>query len=410
MKKLQLAVISDLHVGEGARAKDLCPAGAPSRDMKPDENYRERFLEFVQKHSLKADYLVLPGDVTDRAKPEEVKIASDFIEEARIKLGVEKENVVFVPGNHDVDWSVFETPDTTGVRRSQRYAPIRSENFGFNAIIARGNGCVFDAPHFTIWSDSNVMAVGYNSSHHDEPKKFHHGLIDATHIGQIRAALKAMPRNKEQLRLFLVHHHLLQYDDPTPTHPDTSIMVNSEQLQALLREFDFDILIHGHRHLPRFTTHSVNGSREVAILCAGSFSVEIDTRWTGSISNQFHLITVEGRDKEEHLITGEVESWSYNFVRGWVESDENYDGIPHIEPFGTYIRPEKLKAALHPLLMERFSKADYIEWSEVLAAEPQLRHLRPTIVLRVLDDLAADANFRRVHDIPDKIILLKGKT
>lgn len=61
MKKLLLAVISDVHVGEGARAKDLCPANAPGRDTKPDDKYIEKFVEFLKSKKIKADYLILPG-------------------------------------------------------------------------------------------------------------------------------------------------------------------------------------------------------------------------------------------------------------------------------------------------------------------------------------------------------------
>jgi len=409
MKKLQLAVISDVHVGERARAKDLCPANALGWDAKPDDKYIEKFVEFLKGKSIKADYLILPGDITTEAKPDEVKLASEFIEKVSAALEVGLTNTVFVPGNHDVDWSVLDPGDTTGVRRGQRYDPIRHKDFHFNSIVARGKGCVFEAPHFTIWNTPDLLVVGYNSSHHDEPNKFHHGLIHTAHITEMRNTLSKIPVANTQLRLFLVHHHLLQYDDPTPELPDGSIMVNAEKLQAFLRDFRFDILVHGHKHVPRFTTHSLNGAPEVAVLSSGSFSVQIDTRWTGSISNQFHLITVAGRDLEEHLITGQVESWSYNYVRGWMPSDAAHDGISHVEPFGTYIRPEKLKDLLRPLLKARFKKDDYVEWSSVLGQEPRLRHLRPEIVARVLDDLASPVNFRIFHDIPEKIILLKNK-
>lgn len=409
MKKLLLAVISDIHAGQNARAKDLCPASAPGRDTKPDDKFTEKFIRFLKTKNLKADYLILPGDVTDSAEPDEVKIASDFVGQACAALEVKPESVVFVPGNHDVDWNVFNSTDTTGIRRAQRYDPIRSALFRFNAIVARGNGCVFDAPHFTVWSTPDLLVVGYNSSHHDEPKKFHHGLIDTTHIEEMRQTISNLPVAKDQLRLFLIHHHLLQYDDPTPESPDVSIMVNAEQLQSLVRELGFDLLVHGHRHLPRFTTHSLNGSPEVAILCSGSLSVEIDTRWTGTISNQFHLITIDGRDLEEHLIMGRVESWSYNYVRGWIESDAAHDGIPHVEPFGTYIRPEKLKSLLRPMLEDRFAREQYIEWSSVLDEEPRLRHLRPEVVLRVLTELAPLVGFWIHHDLPEKIVLLKNK-
>lgn len=409
MKKLQLAVISDIHAGEGARAKDLCPVNAPGRDTKPDDKYMETFLKFLNTKNLKADYLILPGDVTHCAKPDEVKIASEFIGKACVTLGVKPDNVVFVPGNHDVDWSVFDDLDTTGVRRAQRYVPIRADQFQFNAIVARGKGCLFDAPHFTIWNDGNVLAVGYNSSHHDEPKKLHHGLVAIAHIEEMRQALQKFSYPKKQLRLFLIHHHPLQYDDPSPESPDSSIIVNAEQLQAFVREFKFDLFVHGHRHLPRFTTHSLNGSPEVAILCSGSFSVKIDTRWTGTINNQFHLITVDGRDPVEHLIQGRVESWSYNYVRGWVESDATHDGIPHVEPFGTYIRPESLKLLLRPILESCFATRDFVEWSSVLDKEPRFRHLRPEVVLRVIGELAPLVGFKRHHDLPDKMILLKTK-
>jgi Icc-related predicted phosphoesterase len=331
MKKIKLAVISDIHVGGGARAKDLCPPNDPGRETMPDEKYREKFVHFITSNKIKADYLVLPGDVTHRAHPEEVKIASEFVQEARLALDVKAENIVFVPGNHDVDWSVFDARDTTGIRHAQRYDPIKSPHFAFSAIVSRGLGCVFEDPHFTIWNMPDLLVVGYNSSHHDDPNRFHHGLVAMKDIERMKQALKNLPIDKNQVRMFLVHHHPLQYDDPTPDIPDRSIMVNAEQLQSLIGEFQFDLFVHGHRHLPRFKTQSLNGSPEVAILCSGSFSVKIDTRWTGTINNQFHLINVDDRDDTEQLIMGQVQSWSYNYVRGWVESDHVHDGIPHIE-------------------------------------------------------------------------------
>jgi len=233
MNSIRLAVISDVHVGEGARAKDLCPANAPGRDTKSDDKYIEKFVKFLRSNSITADYLILPGDITNHAKPDEVKLASEFVEKVSAALEVGLTSIFFVPGNHDVDWSVLGLGDTTGLRRGQRYDPIRYKDFHFSSIVARGNGCVFEAPHFTIWKAPDLLVVGYNSSHHDEPKKFHHGLIDTTHLTEMRKALESLPPTKDQLRLFLVHHHLLQYDDPTPEFPDGSIMVNAEKLQAL---------------------------------------------------------------------------------------------------------------------------------------------------------------------------------
>ena len=413
MNKIHLAVISDIHVGDGARARDLCPEknskGVPSAAYtdQVDDRYQQKFIHFVRDRNITADYLLLPGDVTHEAQPDEVKIASGFVAAAAAALEVKRDNIIFVPGNHDVDWAVLKLADSTGLRSAQRYDPIRHKDFHFNEITRRGSGSLFEAPHFTVWNYDDLLAVGYNSSHHDHPDKQHFGLIDPAHAEELRKMLGGLQYSKTQLRLFLVHHHPLQYSSPTADAPDLSIMVNAEQLHHLLREFKFDILVHGHEHLPRFSTYSIEGSSEVAILCSGSFSVKIDTKWAGVVSNQFHLIKIEGRDEEEQLIFGHVESWSYYYAKGWVPSEAQYDGIPHIEPFGTYIRPGQLEALIRPIVESRLSSHDYVEWSWVLTQEPHLRHIRPEILVRVIDSLAAAGNFRRIHDTPAKIILLK---
>jgi UDP-2,3-diacylglucosamine pyrophosphatase LpxH len=406
MKKIKLAVLSDIHAGTGARARDLCP---PDRNAtKIDDNYQDKFIRFLDKEALKADFLVLPGDVTHTAQPDEVELASSFVTRVANQLGVPVSRTIFVPGNHDVDWSVLKLPDTTGLRKTQRYDPLRHVKFQFKAILDNSTGSVLEDPHFGVWQYDELIAVGYNSSFHDDPlKSEHHGLIDTSHLELLRSYLSTLDLSGGEVRLFLVHHHPLQYSDPTPEDPDFSIMVNSDNLLDLLREFKFDLLIHGHRHLPRFKTHSVEGATPLAVLCSGSFSVELDTRWLGAINNQFHLITIEGRDPEEEMILGRVTSWTYYYNRGWVPSKKEHDGIQHIEPFGAYMLPKRLLSLIAPILTQRFAETDYIEWRWVIEQLPQLEHLRPEVVIRTLDELQKVLGFRRLREEPEEIILLK---
>ena len=126
MKPIKLAVISDIHAGEGARARDLCPTSVKTRTSILDDDYQDKFFKFVSDNHLAADYLVLPGDVTHKAHPEEVQLASEFVVAAAKALSIKETNIIFVPGNHDVDWSVMSLPDATGLRRKQRYDPIRN--------------------------------------------------------------------------------------------------------------------------------------------------------------------------------------------------------------------------------------------------------------------------------------------
>ena len=111
---MNIAVMSDLHVGLASRAKDLCPEPLRTQrkqydrfNKKSESLYREQFIQFVQHDGIIADYLVLPGDLTNQATPQEVQIASEFILQAADALHVQNDRIFFAPGNHDVDWSVY---------------------------------------------------------------------------------------------------------------------------------------------------------------------------------------------------------------------------------------------------------------------------------------------------------------
>lgn len=385
MSDIRLAVISDLHVGLAARSKDLCPQSIACKpkdrvryNNKAESAYRKQFVDFVTQNKISADYLVLPGDVTNRAHPEEVKLASEFINEASAALCIPPGRVIFVPGNHDVDWSVYDPKDNTGFRWTQRYDALKHPQYCFHQILASGKGDVFTHPHFLVWEFNDLLAVGYNSCSHDKPvpeSGIHHGLADPAHMVELKTFLQGIDTSHSRLRLFLVHHHPIDFAGPQPGTPEFSLMTNAEQLLAIAHEFEFDILVHGHRHHPRFETHSTQTYPHLPVLCAGSFSVDLDTQWAGTIDNQFHLITVTGRGGSENRILGQVTSWSKNRARGWVPSEQSTSGIHHNIPFGSYVMPGELDARLAPLINQLLAKKNYVLWSDVVQAFGDLKHL-----------------------------------
>lgn len=394
-----LAVMSDLHIGLAARSKDLCPKPPASarKDLKKYEEknedaYRQKFVQFVKDKKITADYLVLPGDLTNLATPDEVQIASEFILQAADALGVAHNNIVFAPGNHDVDWSAFKPHDSTGISWEQRYFSISHDKYHFRKIVDQGCGDVFLPPHFIAWEFDDLLAVGYNSASHDAPihkDKAHHGLADPYHIDAIRKYLNSIgPPDGRRVRLFLVHHHMLDFSAPIPKTPDFSLMTNAKNLLSLLHECGFDLVIHGHKHHPRFDTHSTSTYPHLPILCSGSFSVEIDTQWAGTIDNQFHLVTINGREGLENRIKGTVTSWTNNHSRGWIPSEEFTSGIHHIIPFGSYVMPQELDARLEPYIRTWLSENDHILWSQIVVAFPDLKYLPLNSALAAFDRIA----------------------
>ena len=383
---MKLAVISDLHIGLAARAKDLCPeppsVGAKHElakyKSKTDDPYRQKFVDFIQRERITADYLILPGDITNKADPREVKLASEFVLQAADTLHVTLNKILFTPGNHDVDWSVIDPNDNTGVRWGQRYDPISYPSFIFRQLVDQGVGNIFSHPYFTAWNFPDLLSIAYNSASHDSPVKedvAHHGLADPDHCDAIRKYLDRIGPPDSRVRLFLVHHHMFNFSAPIPRTPDFSLMTNAENLFSLLQERGFDILIHGHMHHPRFEAYSTTTYPHLTILCSGSFSAELDTQWAGTIDNQFHLVTIDGRAGSENRIKGKITSWSNNHSRGWIPSEESTSGIHHIIPFGSYVMPHDLDERLEPFINQWLTSHDHILWRQIVENFPDLEHL-----------------------------------
>lgn len=137
---MKIAVISDLHFGPGARSEDLCPlelrAKTSGVSSSGADGFCKQFIEFVKREKISADYLLVPGDVTDDAHPMEVQAASDFLKDAQKALRVPAGKVLFVPGNHDVDWDLLDRRDTTKVKWLHRLWHLRQANLSFRTLMA----------------------------------------------------------------------------------------------------------------------------------------------------------------------------------------------------------------------------------------------------------------------------------
>lgn len=413
---INLAVMSDLHIGLAARAKDLCPEPAVDHEdykkynTKIENDYKQKFIEFVHREGVTADYLVLPGDITHRADPREVSLASEFILQAADALRVPHDKIIFTPGNHDVDWKIYDPDDTTGVRWGQRYDPLNHHSFYFNSIINQGEGSLLVFPHFTAWSFDGLFAVGYNSASHDSPapkNAAHHGLCDPEHLTELCRYLNGVDLSDARIRLFLVHHHVFNFDDPIPGTPDFSLMTNAENLMSLLYEKGFDLLVHGHVHHPRFEAHSNQTYPHLPILCSGSFSSQISTEWAGTIDNQFHLVTISGRAGSENRITGKITSWNNNHSRGWTPSEEPTGGIHHIVPFGSYVMPNELDARLEPFISEWITTRDHITWKNITQEFPDLEHLPIKSAIAAFKRMEERLNLESMYETSKDLMLYR---
>ncbi len=403
--------ISDLHIGD-ARAKDLWPdhdrTDAEQREIDKlvDTDYIQKFTEFVSANNITADYLVLPGDMSQNGEHAQLELASSVIERVAEALKIGLDNVVYVPGNHDPDWEMMRRRCTTDFYKNLRYIAFQDENLVFGRIGSRSRGDVLAEPCFSVWDHPDITVVGYNSSWEDEPKQSpHHGSIREEHLKQLRDYLRGTDLSGSRVKLFLVHHHLFHHSDPDPNYQDFSVMRNAEHLLELLRAYKFDLVIHGHKHWPKFGIDNTNLISPIAILGAGSFSAQIYPGWEGKVNNQFHIVEVEGRDSGSETVFGHVYSWTYLAAHGWVPSEER-NGIAHKSPFGSHYQAHEVQKTLRPFIESELAVNSVIRWSEIVTKLPHLAHLNDGVRKHVLNELSESLNFI-CHPMPDDLFLAK---
>lgn len=383
----KIAIVSDLHVGDAARASDF-KVNDSSGAL--DVNYLEQFQSFVKNNSISADALIISGDITNKATFDEFKLASDIVREISNALCVTQDSIFYVPGNHDRNWALVESSaganESTSIRLS--YSALMTDEGIFSDLVTNGNGAGrFDEDPFIVkWESDQFVVVGINSATHDNPDDdVHYGLIRSTTTQALDDMASAL-MDDSRIKILLVHHHPIQYPDPMPEEPDFSQMVDAADLLKVLSKNRFDILIHGHKHDPNLTTQTISDGHPIVIVGAGSFSSVLDPRWSGKVANQFHLLDIVGRSGESNFVKGRLNSWTYLCAHGWTRSQDTHHGINHSLGFGSYHIPKDLSEKITEIIDSIFNQSNVCSWEEIVAEDENLEFVHEKAVLNAISE------------------------
>ncbi|RMN72114.1 hypothetical protein ALQ54_01430 [Pseudomonas syringae] len=378
--KLRVAVISDLHIGDMAKGKDFSPEKTENASV---ENYLQEFFDFVTRENLGADYLLVTGDISNKAKETEFGLASDLIVKIALALGVDRARVLFCPGNHDINWPAIVSHRDAGASEEMisraKYINLLKPGLVFSESQAKGAGRFDDAPYFVVWNFDDFNVFSLNSAIYDGPEtKPHCGEIKTEQLLEIEALLDCHV-DKPKLNIFILHHHPKQYHDRTFREGDTSGMINADGLLHLLSKKEIDFIVHGHKHIPRFDMDINSDGHPLWILCSGSFSSRLDDRHFGGVGNFFHIIDFHSRCQDNGWSRGVVRSWTHLLGHKWLESGTiDFDSA---NQFGAYVSSKKLRDSLELTLENLFKDESFVEWRDLIAADESIQYY-PNNLLR----------------------------
>ncbi|MEI8288166.1 MAG: metallophosphoesterase [Verrucomicrobiota bacterium] len=199
----------------------------------------------IYRQNLTIDLLTFTGDIAFSGKKEEYELANEILFEPLLKrFQVSQKKVVLIPGNHDVDRSLIDAMEESGLRKSLTTSEIAGGVFKENKYSSKRLAGYYEflktrsnhpAGQFTHHSQSiqgfDIGVAGLNSAWRCSGDK-DRGKLFLTHE-QVNIAADAL--DKCALRIALIHHPLDWF------HPG-----EKEILEDLKRRFE--IILTGHLH------------------------------------------------------------------------------------------------------------------------------------------------------------------
>ncbi|MCY1032644.1 metallophosphoesterase [Corallococcus sp. BB11-1] len=302
---IRILHLSDLHVGAGQDPINLL------EPLLTDLRDREDGLGVER-----VDYLVISGDITNRATPEEFEQAREFVSQLIHELGLTSERCIIVPGNHDLHWDTdvynlkkkrqvsekdlkpgmfHQTGDVYFVRDEVKY-PERFRHFSerfYHPLmqkeypLSEKHQCI---PF--LFSDTHLQFLAMNSAWEiDEhfrdrssvnDSALSRGLVEAER--QVAEARKAgtLAADAKVLRLGVWHHPITGNEK-----------IQADAFMQRLQKADVRVCLHGHVHEDRADLFGyMHPTRRIHVVGAGSFGAPTAGR-PESVPRLYNLLTVK---------------------------------------------------------------------------------------------------------------------
>src|SRR5260221_8301511 len=327
---LRIAIISDLHSHLASKSPDASYLKVGALRVPANQHPAASLIERIRKTSLRADLLLVPGDLADQSNQEGMSHAWEIALEVGRELGVVE--TIPVLGNHDIDSRRRSGADPTHIPKNLRDGfPFRDHALCTSFF---SDGCCILTPNRHV----DVIAVNSVIDHHDSSTA-RKGTFDQKRIDRLKSLLESS--RAANIRIALLHHHPTLHSSIFGS--DDEVLPSGDALLELLRRHGCGLVIHGHKHHPRITDVDTPAGR-LPVFCAGSFSAIL--RDLGSVTrNVFHLVTCE-ESGPLRLLAAQVATWEFRIGTGWVPAAEDSADISHLAGLGSTVPIETIRDSI----------------------------------------------------------------
>ncbi len=268
--------LSDLQFGANHRF------GNPSNiceKLTNDINY------MAEKYQFMPIYLLLTGDITETAHANEFEQASLVIKKLSQKIFIDKDSILSVPGNHDINWKLSEVASLVGDTN------LKYNNYNKFANESCNKYSAVDTEYYNRFLDHRLgIEFLFLNSCEKEDHENHFGYVDTEKL--VRSIVRNLGNGIEDYTKICLCHHRIEPNGKIPN----SIIDNSYEVETILLENGYSILFTGHIHENRFHQLS-RDDKSIIYSGAGSTGVERSQRSDG-IQNQYSIHVLDSYNKK----------------------------------------------------------------------------------------------------------------
>jgi len=208
----------------------------------------------------KVDHLIITGDITDNASEKDFEIFRRMLTKYGFMKG---EKLSIIPGNHGIYGGIQKAEDifTFPEKCDKINYDKRVNNFLSYFPEAFSNCQYLSSKSFFPFAKkiNNTLIVGLNSiaQYSKLSNPFgSNGDIDATQFGELFDILKTTEKDVKY-RIILIHHHFNKLKSEAKStfgsiwsgiEKQTMKLKGKRRLFNLFKEFNIDIVLHGHVH------------------------------------------------------------------------------------------------------------------------------------------------------------------
>lgn len=378
---LRVLLLSDLHAYSpppppGTSAPSFLRTDAPE-DQAGEHPFAD-LLRLVEQQAIAADLVVCCGDIGDKAQPQAIAWAWQWLK--RITTSVGARRLIVTSGNHDVDSRyVYNDHDARGTLLGLGGYPFDDEVL-CNEYWARG-AVLLNEP------DCN-LAVLNSANYHGVNDEWKHGRVTRRTVEYLRGLFVRLDPTLPNI--LVCHHHLYKFG--TVDLADYSEMSGASVLLDLLGSGEYGrwLVLHGHRHWPNLEYASGSGTSPT-VFAAGSFAAVLYDELQDKARNQIYELSVE---KSVGGSRGTFRAWDWTSGLGFGPAQPK-SGLPHLGGFGNRRGGDAVADNIEALLGE---PGETLSWHQLQARVPDLAYLTPRdrdLCVRLLESRGLEVLDRR---------------